>query len=432
MMAHDQASLICGAIDLFLQTPKWVIRDRLCDPRYVGAFYQERDIMPVLNRFADFHQDIAAWRQHLHAEPELQFAVHKTASFVADKLREFGLDEVTEGIGRTGVVGVIKGRANGSGRVIGLRADMDALPIQEVRDLPYKSGVVGKMHACGHDGHTAMLLGAAKYLAETRNFDGTVIVIFQPAEEGGGGGREMVKDGLMERWSIDEVYGMHNLPGMDVGQFGIRTGGIMAATDQFDITVTGRGGHAAMPHKAIDPAIIVSQLVQAFQTIVSRNADPMESIVVTVTQIHMGDAYNVIPQQAKMAGTVRTLAPALRELGEKRLTEICAGIAAAFDAEIKFVYHKGYPVTVNHPAPTDFAVEVAEAVVGKGNVDANYPATMGGEDFSYMLEARPGAFIFVGQGDTASLHHPEYDFNDEIIPIGCSYWARLVETKLAA
>lgn len=387
--------------------------------------------MPVLNRFADFHQDIAAWRQHIHAQPELQFDVHKTAGFVADKLREFGVDEVAEGVGRTGVVGVIKGKANGSGRVIGLRADMDALPIQEVRDLPYKSGVEGKMHACGHDGHTAMLLGAAKYLAETRNFDGTVIVIFQPAEEGGGGGREMVKDGLMERWAIDEVYGMHNLPGMAVGEFGIRIGGIMAATDQFDITVTGRGGHAAMPHKAIDPAIIVSQLVQAFQTIVSRNADPMESIVVTVTQIHMGDAYNVIPQQAKMAGTVRTLAPELRALGEKRLTEICTGVAAAFDAEIKFVYHKGYPVTVNHPEPTDFAVEVAEAVVGKGNVNANYPATMGGEDFSYMLEARPGAFIFVGQGDTASLHHPEYDFNDDIIPIGCSYWAKLVETKLA-
>ena len=387
--------------------------------------------MAVLNRFAEFHPEITEWRQHLHANPELQFDVHQTAQFVAEKLRSFGVDEVVEGIGRTGVVGVIKGKTNQSGKVIGLRADMDALPIKEVRDLPYKSSNDGKMHACGHDGHTAMLLGAAKYLAETRNFDGTTIVIFQPAEEGGGGGREMVKDGLMERWAIDEVYGMHNLPGLPVGQFGIRKGGIMAATDQFDIHIKAKGGHAAMPHKAIDPAIIAAQLVQSFQTIVSRNADPMKSIVVTVTQIHMGDSYNVIPDSAKMVGTVRTLDPELRDLGETRIKEICAGLSATFGADIGCTYHRGYPVTVNHDAETDFAVAVARSVAGDAHVNDHYPATMGGEDFSYMLEARPGAFIFLGQGETASLHHPEYDFNDDIIPIGCSYWAKLVEMKLA-
>lgn len=388
--------------------------------------------MPTINRFAEFHEEITAWRRDIHEHPELMFDVHRTAGVVSRKLNEFGVDEIVEGLGRTGVVGVIRGRDTGSGKVIGLRADMDALPLQEIRDLPYKSQTDGKMHACGHDGHTAMLLGAAKYLAETRNFDGTAIVIFQPAEEGGGGGQVMVDDGLMERFGIEQVYGMHNMPGLPVGQFATRTGGIMASVDFFDIEIEGLGGHAARPNTCVDPAIVVSQLVQAFQTIVSRSADPVENMVLSVTKIHMGDANNVIPQTATMGGTVRTLSPDVRDLAENRMNAICTHVGEANQATVKLQYNRLYPTTVNHAAETAFAVDVARQIVGDDNVNDMAPPVMGGEDFSFMLEARPGSFIFVGQGEGAGLHNPAYDFNDEIIPIGCSYWVKLVETAMPA
>ena len=388
--------------------------------------------MPAINRFADLHDEITAWRRDIHANPELLFDVHRTAGMVEEKLKAFGADEVVTGIGRTGVVGVIRGRRNGSGRAIGLRADMDALPIQEIRDLPHKSTADGRMHACGHDGHTAMLLGAAKYLAETRNFDGTAIVIFQPAEEGGGGGREMVEDGMMDRFGVEQVFGMHNMPGLPAGQFAIRSGPLMASADFFNIHIEGLGGHAARPHGCIDPAIIVSQIVQSFQSIVSRNADPIESLVISVTQIHMGDTNNVIPQTAFMDGTVRTLKSGIRNLAEERMAAVCRHIGLAHDARVEIDYKRLYPVTENHPEETAFAAGVAREVVGDRNVIDNAPPVMGGEDFSYMLNARPGAFMFIGQGDTAGLHHPEYDFNDDIIPAGCSYWVRLVETALPA
>ncbi|MEE4238795.1 MAG: M20 aminoacylase family protein [Anderseniella sp.] len=388
--------------------------------------------MPTINRFAQFHDEITAWRRDLHQHPEILFDVHRTAGVVAEKLKAFGADEVVTGIGRTGVVGVIHGRTNKSGKVVALRADMDALPIKEIRDLPHKSTVDGKMHACGHDGHTAMLLGAAKYLAETRNFDGTVVVIFQPAEEGGGGGKEMVDDGMMERFGVQEVYGMHNMPGLPVGQFAIRPGGLMASADFFTIHIEGKGGHAARPHGCIDPAMTVAQIVQGFQSIVSRNTDPLESLVISVTQIHMGDANNVIPQTAWMNGTVRALKPQVREQAEARMKAMCQHIGAAHDTKVTIEYTPLYPVTVNHDRQTAFAASVAREIAGEGNVETNTPPVMGAEDFSFMLEARPGAFIFIGQGESAGLHHPEYDFNDDIIPIGCSYWAKLVETAMPA
>lgn len=388
--------------------------------------------MPTINRFADFHDEIAEWRRDIHAHPELGFDVHRTAGIVENKLKEFGVDKIVPGIGQTGVVGVIQGKQNNSGKVIGLRADMDALPIQEIRDVPHKSTVDGKMHACGHDGHTAMLLGAAKYLSETRNFDGTAIVIFQPAEEGGGGGQVMVEEGMMEQFGIQQVYGMHNAPTLPVGMFALRPGAIMASADFIEINITGKGGHAARPHACTDPIVIASHLVQAFQTVVSRDTDPVEGAVVSVTTIEAGDTNNVIPQTAKMTGTVRTLKPEIRDLVERRLGEICANFGPAFNAEIEYVYQRLYPVTVNHEEETGFAASVARQIAGDDKVMDNVPPVMGGEDFSFMLEARPGAFIFVGQGDTAGLHHPEYDFNDEIIPIGCSYWAKLVETAMPA
>jgi len=388
--------------------------------------------MPVINRFAEFHDDIAAWRHDIHRHPEILYEVHRTAATVAEKLRSFGLDEVVTGIGRTGVVGVIRGRKNGSGRVIGLRADMDALPIRETADVPYRSEVDGRMHACGHDGHTAMLLGAARYLAETRNFDGTAVVIFQPAEEGGAGGRAMVEDGLMTRWGIDEVYGMHNMPGMPVGHFGTRPGPFMASTDEFGIRILGRGGHAARPHLTIDPIAAGTAVVQALQSIVSRNVDPLQSAVVSVTRFHAGEALNVIAEYAELAGTVRTLTPEMRDFVEARFKKVAASVAEAYGATAEIRYRRNYPITVNHPEQTAFAVKVAASVAGAANVDPQTPPLMGGEDFSYMLEARPGAFIFIGNGDTAGLHHPAYDFNDAIIPYGCSYWAKLVETAMPA
>jgi hippurate hydrolase len=385
--------------------------------------------MPVINRIAEFHDDITAWRRDIHAHPELLFEVHRTAAFVAEKLREFGVDEIVTGIGRTGVVGVIRGRKNTSGRTIGLRADMDALPIQEAVDRPHKSKNDGVMHACGHDGHTAMLLGAARYLAETRNFDGTAVVIFQPAEEGGGGGHEMVADGMMERFSIDEVYGMHNSPGMPFGQFSLRAGPMMAAADTFVVDIEGRGGHAARPHRCIDTTLVGASIMTALQSIVARNVDPVRSAVISVTTFNAGDTFNVIPQTARLTGTARTLSPEIRDLLEKRMQEVVEHTAAAFGARAKLEYERRYPVLSNHAEQAAFAARVARQIVGD-KVDEETPPVMGGEDFAFMLEARPGAFIYLGQGDTQFLHHPEYDFNDDIIPIGCSYWVKLVETAL--
>ncbi|BAB50445.1 M20 aminoacylase family protein [Mesorhizobium japonicum] len=387
--------------------------------------------MPILNRAAEMQDEVAGWRRHLHQTPELNFDVFKTAAFVTEKLKEFGCDDVVTGLGKTGVVGIIRGR-QGEGATIGLRADMDALPLNEITGKPYASTVPGKMHACGHDGHTAMLLGAAKYLAETRNFAGSVAVIFQPAEEGGGGGNEMVKDGMMERFDISKVFGMHNMPGLPVGQFAIRPGPIMAATAEFTITVKGRGGHAAMPHGTIDPIVITSQLVGALQTIASRSTDPVEAVVVSVTKFHAGDAYNIIPESAEIAGTVRTLRKEIAKKSEECIRTICDGLATAFGAKIEVDYQANYPVTFNHAEETVFASDIAANVAGDAYVHRGIQPVMGGEDFSYMLEARPGAFIFIGNGDTAGLHNPAYDFNDEAIPHGMSYWVKLAETALAA
>ncbi|KQY12260.1 M20 aminoacylase family protein [Rhizobium sp. Root482] len=387
--------------------------------------------MPILNRAAELQTEVTEWRRHLHTKPELLFAVENTAAFVESKLKEFGVDEIVTGLGRTGVVGLIRGNL-GEGRTIGLRADMDALPMTETSGKPWASTTPGKMHACGHDGHTAMLLGAAKYLAETRNFKGAVAVIFQPAEEGGGGGNEMVKDGMMERFSIAEVYGMHNMPGMPVGRFGSRPGPIMASTDEFTITIEGRGGHAAQPHKTIDPIVIGSQIVNALQTIASRTVDPLASVVVSVTKFNAGFAHNVIPEQAMLAGTVRTLMPQVRDLAETRIREIVEGLASAYGAKARVSYSRNYPVTVNHREETVHALNAAASIAGESQVSGELDPMMGGEDFSYMLLARPGAFIFIGNGDTAGLHNPGYDFNDEAIPHGISYWVKLAETRLAA
>ncbi|CAM5405635.1 M20 family metallopeptidase [Mycolicibacterium aubagnense] len=387
--------------------------------------------MPILNRAAELQEEVAGWRRHIHQKPELNFDVFETAAFVTEKLKEFGCDEVVTGIGKTGVVGIIRG-GKGNGSTVGLRADMDALPITETTGKPYASQTPGKMHACGHDGHTAMLLGAAKYLAETRNFAGSVAVIFQPAEEGGGGGNEMVKDGMMDRFGIQKVFGMHNMPGLPVGQFAIRPGPIMAATAEFTITVKGRGGHAAMPHGTIDPIVIASQLVGALQTIASRNTDPVESVVVSVTKFHAGDAYNVIPEAAEIAGTVRSLKKDVARKAEQRIRQLCAGLAAAHDTTIEVDYDANYPVTFNHPDETVFSGDIAAEVAGDAQVQRAIQPVMGGEDFSYMLEARPGAFIFIGNGESAGLHHPAYDFNDEVIPHGVSYWVKLAEKALAA
>ena len=406
---------------------------RLADTLLIASFaahIQEPFEMPVINRIAEFADEVVAWRRDLHQHPELNYDVHRTAGIVAEKLRAFGCDEVVTGIGRTGVVGVIKGRLPGD-KTIGLRADMDALPIVEVTGKPYASTVAGKMHACGHDGHTAMLLGAAKYLAETRNFAGSVVVIFQPAEEGGGGGKAMVDDGMMTRFNVNEVYGMHNLPGMPVGQFGVRSGPIMAAADQYTITVTGRGSHAAMPHLSIDTVYVASQLIVALQSIVSRNVDPLESAVLSVTTFHAGDASNVIPQEAVLTGTLRTFNPTIQELVVKRMQTVIDSIAAMHGAKIHFDFSYGYPVTINHPDQTDFASKIASDIAGSDRVNRSIAPMMGAEDFSYMLNERPGCFIFVGNGNSAGLHHPAYDFDDSVIPIGVSYWAKLVETGLA-
>jgi len=389
--------------------------------------------MPIVNRIADFHPEITAWRRDLHAHPELLYDVHRTAGAVAEKLKSFGCDEVVTGIGRTGVVGVIHGSRAGEGaRVIGLRADMDALPIEEATDVPYKSTVPGKMHACGHDGHTAMLLGAARYLTETRNFSGTTIVIFQPAEEGGAGGKAMVQDGLMDRFRIEEVYGMHNYPGLPVGQFALRPGALMAAADRITIEIEGRGGHAARPHASIDTVLVGAQIINAVQSIVSRNVDPLEAAVISICVFQAGSTDNVIPQTALLRGTARSLTPKVRDQLETRLHDVVTGTARLHGASAKLTYRRDYPITRNHERQAAFAASVAKEVAGGERVNDQVAPVMGAEDFSFMLEARPGAFIFVGNGTSAGLHHPAYDFNDEAIPFGTSYWVKLVETAMPA
>lgn len=386
--------------------------------------------MPIRNRLAELHAEITGWRRDIHQHPEILYDTHRTSAFVAEKLAEFGCDEVVTGLGRTGVVGIIRGKSDTEGRAIGLRADMDALPMQEQTGLEYASTTPNAMHACGHDGHTAMVLGAAKYLAETRNFDGTAVVIFQPAEEGGNGAQAMCQDGLMDRFGIQEVYAMHNVPGLPTGQFAIRPGPMLAAADEFDIHLEGHGGHAAKPQDTVDTTVMVSQLIVALQTIISRNADPIEHGVVSVTSVETSSkAFNVIPQSARLRGTVRTHSGALRAIIEQRLTEVTAGIADTMGGTATVTYNKGVPVTVNAREQTRYAEEAARAV---GGSCGEAPLVMGGEDFSFMLEERPGAFIILGNGDSAGLHHPEYNFNDEIIPIGSSWFAEMVERRVPA
>ncbi|WP_109466424.1 M20 aminoacylase family protein [Albibacillus kandeliae] len=386
--------------------------------------------MPVKNRLADLQPEIAAWRQDIHAHPEIGFGTVRTAALVAEKLREFGCDEVVTGIGQVGVVGVIKGKSDSKGKVIGLRADMDALPILEATDVPYKSETDGAMHACGHDGHTAMVLGAAKYLAETRNFDGTVVVIFQPAEELGSGAKAMCDDGMMDCFGVQEVYGLHNWPGMPVGEFAIRPGAMMAATDEFFIDVTGKGCHAAEPNAGVDPTVVASQIVMALQTIISRNMDPVLQGVLSVTAFTTSStAFNVIPQSVAMRGTVRTHSLETQDMIERRISEVATNTAAAFGATAEVRYLRHVPITINSDEPAEFAAEIARSVSGACH---EAPLVMGGEDFSYMLMERPGAFIFLGNGDTAGVHHPAYNFNDEAIPAGCSWFAELVERRMPA
>jgi amidohydrolase len=386
--------------------------------------------MPIINSVAAMTDEITAWRRDFHAHPEILYDVHRTAGIVAEKLKAFGCDEVVTGIGKTGVVGVIHGKTNRSGRVIGMRADMDALPMDEISGVPYASKTPGKMHACGHDGHTSMLLGAAKYLAETRNFDGTAVVIFQPAEEGGAGGKAMCDDGMMARWKIQEVYGMHNTPGLPIGQFATRTGSILASADFFHITVEGKGSHAAEPHKGVDTLVAAANILLAFQAIVARNVDPLKCGVVTVGTFRGGNASNVIPQKAELVGTVRSHEASVRDLLHKRVVETAEGIARAYGAVAHVTYNRDYPATINHPRETEFAAKVARDVAGADKVSTETPPLMAGEDFAFMLEERPGNMIFIGNGDTAACHHPAYDFNDTAIPYGVSYWARLAETAM--
>lgn len=381
--------------------------------------------MPVLNRIAEFAGDMAAWRQHLHANPELGFDCHETAGFVVEQLRAFGVDEVHTGIATSGVVAIINGQ--GAGQTMALRADMDALPIQEATGAAYASTRAGKMHACGHDGHTSMLLGAAKYLCETRNFSGRVALIFQPAEENGGGAGVMVREGVLDRFGIDRVFAMHTLPGLPLGRFATTPGPIMAAVDMFDIHIKGKGGHVANHHLAVDPIVAACGITQAIQTIVSRSRSPFDDLVVSVTQIHTGSADNIIPDTAYINGTVRTFSRDTQDMVKRRLAEIVAGQAAAYGVTAELLYHDDYPPTINDPAQTDFAIATASEVAGVSNVIGDRHKEMGAEDFAFFLENRPGAYVFVGNGDTADVHNPAFDFDDAAAPYGASFLARLVE-----
>jgi amidohydrolase len=388
--------------------------------------------MPVVNRIAAMQEEVTAWRRDLHEHPELGFDVHRTAGIVAEKLKTFGCDEVVPGIGRTGVVGLIKGRKTASGRVMGLRADMDALPIVEATGVPYASKTPGKMHACGHDGHTSILLGAAKYLCETRNFDGTVCVVFQPNEEGLTGGAAMLEDGLIDRFGIQEFYGMHTWPGTPVGKFGIRPGPLLAAADRFTIEIAGKGAHAMAPHTSVDPVVVAAHTITALQTIASRNTNPLDAVVVSTCMVHAGEAFNIIPERATLTGTVRTLSESVRSTVHARLTALAEGTAAAFGARASAAYDGSVPVTMNDPEKTKLAVKVAREVAGDANVADDVPPVMGSEDFAFMLNARPGAYIFIGNGPGPGLHTPGYNFNDAALPFGISYLARLAETAMPA
>src|SRR5262245_60877483 len=385
--------------------------------------------MPIINRVAAISEEVTAWRRDFHAHPEIGFAVERTAGIVADKLKAFGCDGVVCGVGKTGVVGLIKGRQLTSGTIVGLRADMDALPIQEATGLPYASKIEGKMHACGHDGHTAMLLGAAKYLCETRNFDGTVVVIFQPNEEGLTGSLAMLEDGLMDRFGIQQVYGMHTSPNHELGSFAICAGPMLAACDKFTIEIEGKGAHAARPHEGVDPVVIAAQTIMALQTIASRNIDPLDAMVVSTCMVRAGDAFNIIPQSVGLTGTIRTLSKEVRVETFGRVRAIAAGTAASFGATAEADFLGDVPVTSNDAGKTAFVSGIAADIVGTQNVKQMRPI-MGAEDFSHMLNRRPGAFIMIGNGIGPGLHNPAYNFNDEAIPIGVSYWVRLAETAM--
>lgn len=382
--------------------------------------------MPILNRIASFSEEMKGWRRHLHAHPELSFDCHQTAAYIAARLQEIGVDEIHSGIGQTGIVAIINGQ--GRGPTIGLRADMDALPIEEMTGATYASSVPGKMHACGHDGHVTMLLGAAKYLSETRRFSGRVALVFQPAEEDGAGGQAMVQDGLISRFDISQIYALHNAPNIAFGNFLTRAGPLMASVDTATVKITGRGGHGATPHECIDPVVAVVAMVQAIQTIIPRNIYALDEAVISVTQIHTGTASNIIPEEAMFCATIRAFRPEVREMLKTRFYEIVGGTAAAFNVRAEIDYDWGYPATVNDEAAADFACKVAQQVVGEDSVNGTSVREMGSEDFSYMLQACKGAYLFLGTGPGAGLHHAAYDFNDEISPVGASFFAQLVET----
>ena len=393
----------------------------------------EKMSSPV-EKIRSYHAELRAIRRDIHAHPELAFQENRTSQLVADQLAAWGI-EVHRGLAKTGLVGVVKGKKSSSGRAIGLRADMDCLPMHETSNIPHKSTHAGRMHACGHDGHTTMLLGTARYLAETRNFDGTAYLIFQPAEEGGGGGKVMVEEGLFDRFPANEVYAVHNWPGLPPGQMAVRPGPVMAATDEIVLTIRGKGGHAAMPQLTIDPVVITAQVISALQTIASRNANPLDAIVVSVCSLETSQTgvFNVIPDFVKLIGTVRSFRPETRDLAEVRIREIVSGIAKAMGGSAEIEYKRGYPSTINTEREAIFAAKVGERIFGKNNVFTDAEPTMGGEDFSYMLLARPGAYVFLGQGggpNNCFLHNPGYDFNDEVIPLGAGYLAALVEDSL--
>tara|TARA_R110002126_G_C10488543_1_gene503002 strand:+ start:1374 stop:2543 length:1170 start_codon:yes stop_codon:yes gene_type:complete len=383
---------------------------------------------PTNNRIADLVPEVRTWRRWLHQNPELQFDLPKTSRYIADQLGTMEIDEIHENIAQTGIVAIIKG--TGDGPTIALRADMDALPMDEFSTDEHASQTPGAMHACGHDGHSAMLLGAAKYLAETRNFSGTVVLIFQPAEEGGTGAKAMMDTGLFERFGIDEVYGMHNMPNLPVGQFGLRSGPVLAATDFFYVEIEGVGGHASRPHKCNDPLVAANAIYNGFQSIITRNVDPIRNGLISITAMQSGEANNVIPQTATLKGTVRNLHEDTRDTIERRMGEIVEGVASTYGVQAKLTYDRLCPVTVNHDEQFNYAALAAERIVGTDNVDREQPTRLGGEDFSYMLQEKPGAIIFVGNGSTAGLHHPEYDFNDEALPYGIAFWTNIIEDRL--
>ena len=402
-------------------------RGRL-DPRIAK---EEFETMSAVDRIGDFHDEMTAWRRDVHAHPELGFEEHRTSDLVAKRLEEFGL-EVYRGIGRTGVVGAL--RSGNSPRSVGLRADMDALPIQEATGLEYQSRNDGRMHACGHDGHTAMLLGAARYLAETRDFEGQVFFIFQPAEEGLGGAKAMIEDGLFEQFPCDAVFGIHNRPKLPVGKFAVRSGPMMAGGAFFDIDIEGVGAHGARPESSVDPVVVASHMVTAIQSVVSRNVRPTETAVVSVTRLHAGDAYNVIPQSARLGGTVRAFSVAVMELVERSLGRIASGVAESYGARARLDFRPIFNPTINAPEEAEFAASICAELVGVENVERNLPPIMASEDFSFMLDRVPGCYVNLGNGDvegSCEVHSPGYDFNDEALPLGASFFARVVETRLA-